>query len=235
MIQLNDDPFELLKRTRPLPDGELVPGEYPGADALLARITAGRHFAEPTPNRRRWLVGGAVALVAVGAGSVAAVLNSSRPADPATLMCYSEASTSPAGRAVGHIDPDSTPVRQCELRWSDGTFGVDDSPSLVACSAGGVTVVVPGGASTCTELGFAALAAPTGPDLVDARVASEVPGLFAECVPDLDEAAASVSAMFDELGATDWTVRVEGATSSERPCAANVIDAVTREVLIVAV
>lgn len=232
---MNDDPFELLKRVRPLPDHELVPGDDPDAEALLARVTAERRFAEPAQNRRRWLVAGVVAVVAVGAGSVAAVLNNSRPADPATLMCYSEASTTPAGRAVGHIDPNSTPVRQCEPRWLDGTFSVDGPPNLVACSAADVTVVVPGGDSTCAELGFANLAAPTEPDLVDARVASEVPGLFAECVPDLDDAAAAVAAMFDELGAVDWKVRVEGATSSERPCAANVIDAVAREVLIVAV
>ena len=240
------DPFEMLSRLAPaVEDRALEPGEDPKADELLRRIVAmpravGGEDAEVLPfhrrgrRRKRALFAGVVVLGLVGAGTAAAVVLTRRPANPATLMCYSEAAVEPGVRVVLPIDPASTPEQQCSRAWTDGTLGSGGPPPLVVCiSEHEATVVIPGGVETCGHLGLAAAAPPADSDQLDALVSLSVPDvLLDECV-DLDEARDRIQGLFDELGAVDWTVRVEGEITLDRPCATTVIEAAQREVLVI--
>lgn len=244
---MSDDPFELLSRLAPrLDDRVFEPGDDEDADALLRQIvstprTSGQNDhvvaqSRRRSHRKRIMIVGAVMVGLAGAGTAAAVVLTSRPANPAVLMCYSDAAAEPAARAVLPIDPATTPEAQCGDAWSDGPLGTSDPPPLVTCiSEHEATVVLPGGPATCADVGMTPAAPPTPSDDLDALVALSIPNLFLDgCVDDLEHARDRVDALIDELSATGWTVRVEGETAAERPCATTVIDAVRREVLVIA-
>lgn len=243
---MSKDPFDLLAGVVARSDEYLAPGDDSRADALLERlvssdravITASRPVVGHTvPFRRRRAViaATAVAALVVGGGTVAALVLLRRPADPVTLLCYSEAAAEPATKVAMAIDPEQTPVDQCSPLWSDGTLGVDGPEDLVACVAElEVTVVIPNTIGGCESLGWSPAASPTPTDRVDQLVAAEVPELFDNCIEDLDEARRRVEAMLVDLGAADtWDVTVSGSISPDRPCAGNVIDAAAHVVLIV--
>ena len=241
---MSDDPFELLAGMVPHGDPGLAPGEDQDADALLQRVMTLDRGAEPNDARilpfrsRRRAVATAtvVAAMLVGGGTVAAVVLLRRPADPSTLVCYSDALIEPAVKVGLQIDPDTTTIEQCASLWSDGTLGRGGTGGLVDCVADEVTVVIPGGSDAiCVGLGWQPAGEPLPDEQLSQRVAAAVPELFEGCIEDLGVASDRVERLLADLKASDtWTVTVEGSTSTDRPCAANVVDATTRVVRIIA-
>jgi hypothetical protein len=237
------DPFDLLNAMAgERDDAPLTAGEDPKAEALLRSIidtdesaTVAKVVAFKHRRTGQAILGAGVVLAVIGGGTVAALWIARRPADPVTLVCYSAGVVEPDETVGLQIDPSIGAIEQCGRLWRDGTLGTGSAPELAACVTDAeVTAVVPGSDQTCAELGLAVAAAPTPGDVLSAEVAAAVPELFGECIDDLDVAGERVAALLDELGASDWSVRVEGATSPDKPCAANSIDAALRTVVIIA-
>jgi hypothetical protein len=229
------DPFDMLRvMAPPAPDRTVLPGEDFAADAMLERIISVRPVAAPPPGRFRWPVRTLVAAFSttlVVGGGVAFAVWSRKPADPVSVVCYSEASREPSRRVGLHAQPELSPADQCRAEWADGEFaGLGDPEELVACvSDVGVTVVVPGDDAACGRLDFAR--AETYPTRsIDARVGEEVPALLSGCVTDPDLATAKVVALFDSLGASEWSVQADAPVTEDRPCYGNLIDAESRVV-----
>jgi hypothetical protein len=186
-------------------------------------------------NLRTWLAG-LLTVSVLGVGAVAAAAWLRHPADATTLSCYSAASIPPPLQAGTKIDPALTPEQQCEPLWRDGTISTDGAPTLVACVTDNeITAVMPGTASTCSDLGFAMRDAPRPSDQLDALVSSKVPDLFDECIDDVETARALVAALLEELGADEWTVRIQGEIDSVRRCAVPGIDGAEHVVIIATV
>lgn len=236
---MSEDPFEMLASLRGTDADEyLAPGDDPAADALLARIMDGRttERARRRPRRRRRVAAGVVAGAVVGSGALVAALWLDRPSDPATLSCYSDASTEPDVQVGLTIDPDSTPIEQCGELWRDGTLGSSDPPPLAACvTASGITAVLPGDVGTCADLGLAGRDPEVSPDQdVAARVVSAISDRYpADCVDSVDAAVEIVEAILVDVGAHGWSVRPAGDVSADRPCAFAGVDAEQQVVLIV--
>lgn len=240
---MNDhpDPFDLLASLRDHVDRPLEVDENPRAEQMLREITS--RVPEITESRlsvfgvnlRTWLAG-LLTVSVLGVGAVAAAAWLRHPADATTLSCYSAASIPPPIQAEAKIDPALTPEQQCEPLWRDGTISTDGAPTLVACVTDNeITAVMPGTASTCSDLGFAVRDVPRPSDQLDALVSSKVPDLFLDgCIPDLEIARDRVSALLDELGADEWSIRIEGKIDSVRRCAGPFIDGARHEILIVA-
>lgn len=246
---MSRDPFEMLAGMVPRSDAVLAPGDDHDADALLERIVTLDHDAvdrmEPDReriqrfrHRRRAVLAVTVATaVLASGGAVAALILLQRPSDPVTLVCYSEPSTDPEIKVGLSMDPERTAVQQCASLWSDGTFGTAGAKELIACVADfEVTVVVPGeSAYICATLGWKPAGPPLPDEQLDQRVTAKVPELFEGCIADLEVARDQVERLLVDLDANgSWTVLVEGSTSPDRPCAANVIDATSRVVRIIA-
>ena len=236
---MNDqDPFELLSSFRGSDaDAYLAPGEDPVADALLERIMSSESADRPrrrTPRRR--VVTGVLVGVVVGSGAVAAALWLDQPSDPATLSCYSEASTDPDVQVGLTIDPNSTPVEQCAELWRDSTLGSGEPPPLTTCvTRNGITAVLPGDETTCAELGFAGRDPVVAPDeALAARIVGTISERYpTECVDSIETATAIIETILTDLGADDWDVRAAGAIGEDRPCAYAVVNAEEQVVLIV--
>lgn len=231
------DPFELLSSLRPDDANDfLAPGDDPAADAMLEHIMASDPKVRRHRRRRRVLVGAAVGLV-LGSGAVAAALLLDRPSDPATLACYSEASTDPAVQVGLTMDPASTPLDQCHELWLDGTLGTGEPPPLTACvTVEGIVAVLPGDEGTCTGLGLAALDPSANLDQSGAaRVASAISEDYpSECVDSLEAATLIVEGILTEVDAGRWEVQVAGEITLERPCVFAAVDAHNQVVLLVA-
>ncbi|MEQ1700382.1 MAG: hypothetical protein ABMA25_09740 [Ilumatobacteraceae bacterium] len=243
---MTSDPFDLLARMA-TSDGSLERGVDTVADELLDRILAsesGTPNEPPIPTativgrssqRKVLTIAVVTAALAIG-GTVAATSLLRTTPDATTVVCYSDASPEPAVTVGLPLSPGATPVEQCAGLWSDGTFATDGTELLVACVTDQeMTAVVPGRFDTCSTLGWQPAAPPTPSDVLDQQVADAVPDLFATCIADLEVARHRVERLLLEMGdAGTWSVVVEGAVSSERPCAANVIDASRHEIRIVA-
>lgn len=237
---MSDDPFEMLSSLRGADaDDYLAPGDDPAADALLGRIMDGR-TTEPArrrSRRRRQLLTGVVVGAAVGSGALVAALWLDQPSDPATLSCYSNASTQPDVQVGLTIDPDSTPIEQCGEPWHDGTLGSSGPPPLTACvTDDGITAVLPGDEGTCAELGLAGRDPEVSPGQdAAARVVSTISERYpTDCVESVDAAVEIVEAILADIDAQGWTVQPAGEISADRPCAFASVDAEQQVVLIVA-
>lgn len=235
----DQDPFELLSSLRGNDATEyLAPGEDPVADALLERILSSESADRPRRRaHRRRVVSGVLVGVVIGSSAVAAALWLDQPSDPATLSCYSEASTDPDVQVGLTIDPDSTPVEQCTELWSDGTLGSGEPPPLTTCvTTNGITAVLPGDETTCVELGLAGRDPAVAPDeALAAQIVGRISERYpTECVDSIKAATDLIETILTDLGADDWEVRAAGAIGEDRPCAFAVVIAEEQVVLIVA-
>lgn len=243
---MNRDPFDILRDLAAPDDRYLAEGVDAQADHLLARVVADppERDAPHTPEarllrfpRRRAVVVATTLVAVMGGSAVAAVAFLRRPADPVTLVCYSEAAADPSAQVGLRIDPTTTAVEQCARLWLDGTLGTSRPSALVACVTDRhVTAVVPAASpDACEQLGWTVAPPSNRDERLDQTVADRVPELFDECIPDLETARGRVEALLVDLGADDrWNVVVTGSTSADRPCAANIVDATNRVVDIVA-
>ncbi len=229
------DPFDVLRvMAPPAPNRAVLPGQDLAADSMLERITSDSRVGIPRRGRWRWSVRVLVAAFSttlVVGGGVAFAVWSRKPADPVTVVCYSEVSREPSLRVGLHAAPELSSTDQCRAAWVGGAFdGLDVPERLVACvSDAGLTVVVPGDEAACGRLGFAR--AEVGPtQSIDARVGEQVPALLTGCVTDPDDAIARVSDLFQSLGASEWSVQVDTPVTNDRPCYGNLIDAESRVV-----
>jgi hypothetical protein len=244
------DPFDLLAsmaasdRAGASIDLPLEPGADEHAEALLRRVTGGTLADRVpgqrphTPRRTRRLVTAAAAVSVLGVGAAVAAVWTKQPADAATVLCYSSVDTKPDAIVGLTAAPDSTPLEQCAVPWTDGRLGRGEAPDLVACVGDlEATVVLPGDDSACGRLGWALAEPRTAAANVDARVAQALPGSLGECTTDLAAAQATIEGILADIGADAWTVEVApgAAITAERPCAALAIDATTHVVTVVAV
>ena len=192
------DPFDLLAsmaasdRAGASIDIPLEPGDDEYADVLLHRVTSGP-LADRVPGQRphtrrrtRRLATAVAALSVLGVGAAAAALWTKQPADAATVLCYSSVDAKPDAVVGLMATPDSTPLEQCAVPWTDGRLGRGEVPGLVACVGDlEATVVLPGDDAACGRLGWALAGPRTAAANIDVTVAQALPGSLGECTTDL--------------------------------------------------
>ena len=235
------DPFDLLAMMAPeTADRVLVAGDDPVADRLLQRILAGDPTAGPVRRDRRSsivrrIVGGGLALVAVGGGAVAFSVWSRAPKDSVTILCYSDPVQEPALKVGVRLDGTQSPIEACTREWLAGEFAEFGQPdSLTACvTSSDVIAVIPADPAACAGLGMAIAEIDQRAISIDGAVARRVPELLVGCVTNSAAAVSDVRQLFDELGATEWTVVVDAELDADRPCYANLVDASTKTVRLI--
>lgn len=234
------DPFEVVRRLRPDDDdGPLEPGVDEGADALLQRIVASTEQPAKRVSRRRGSVlGGLLAAVVIGAGSVVAArwLSQGEPTVIGQITCWG-GDTAPPIVQVGVALPDGAdPEDLCAEQWRNGLISRAGAPSLVSCiTDNGIIAVIPTDEEGCVRLGFPLYQA-TEEGRAALREYNELHErinvvLDASCV---DEAStrALVERVLAENQFSRWT-QVDGAAfTPDRPCGFTIIDATARTVTV---
>lgn len=227
------DPFELFKAMNPYRD---EPDDTPDED-LLARITAEPRSVTPLRHtrRRRWVVGGTVAVAAVATAAFA-FLRTSPATEPTAVSCA--ATDDPAGDIVG-LPGSADPVAACAVLWTDGTLGSGTVPPLAACvNDAGAVIVLPGGASSvCTKAGFALLDldADTS-EAIDVLAVEEllIDTFLDDCYPQ-DDALVKARQILDNSGLDDWTVTLAEDFPDGLDCAGVSVDGSAKAVIIAGV
>lgn len=210
------DDLELLRRLRPerAESGYLERGADPTADHLLETTLAVPMQRRRGRRQRRIFVGITVGIVLTGAGATAAVLHSRQPEDPTMVLCYSEPRATESMLAAETPALDIGPMQQCSNKWTDGTFGSDGAPPLVACvTSADLVAVLPGDASTCIENGWTLAEIPAVPQPATVLADALSDRFVDTCLTD-QEATASATQVLADLGLTGWQVAAAGDGAS---------------------
>lgn len=221
------DPIELLASLNPMPRlNETLPGD----EAMLASITASSSLPASTRRRRHWgwvVVGSTVAALGLAAF---AILRQDSPANPTTIVCYTNAAVPPDAMHVLEVSDD--PVDSCATLWRNGVIARGDPPELHAClNNAGTIAVIPGDSNVCSTLGFSNwVGAFSTDELQLINFQEEVTEWFGtQCIPESD-AIRDAHRFVDRLDDDGWTVVNSGNWSSQRPCAASGVDPATKTV-----
>lgn len=197
------DSFEIFKLCDPFSDAELTDGD----ELNLRRI-----INTDVPSRRRAHGGRKVLVLAVvGAGLLStaafAILKPEKSSNPVVIVCYREANLN-ADRSV--LPASTDPIGDCSKPWRDGTFAHGDVPDLTACiNPDGVTVVFPGSAGLCSQLGL--------PDESPGRtneqqsivdLQDQLSAVFTTTCFRQDQAIGEAQRRLDESGLDGWTVQL---------------------------
>lgn len=230
------DPFDLLRRLAPdtpLPDDAVD-------DGLLARILATLDARAAGTRRTRRIRRAAAGLIAIGAISgttVAVAVRRDAAPPPRTpfVTCWNTAPPTIQWELVVEVGID--PVVACSAPWSNGSFGTDEPPALVACLSGtGVTAVIPGRTpEACLDAGLGATrAGPLRTDEVDEVTALQLDlasRLALTCATE-DEVLAAIDTARDTHDLADWTVRNDATFTADRPCGHVAVDPATRTIAV---
>lgn len=182
---------------------------------------------------RRWWAGIGGLIAALGAGSLAyALWPSEQVSNPVGLVCYADADLMNSDRAG--IEFAFDPTAACGQLWSDGTFGVDGPPPLVACvNSSGLATVLPGEQGLCEELGLPAFE----PGLSDeTNSAVELNDLIIEEInaqpcASAGEVLGDAEQLLAESGLEGWTSTI-GPGWEDAECAKVAVNADTRTLTI---
>jgi hypothetical protein len=201
-----DRAFTALRDANPVPADQVAGWRASSeADAILERVLS--HGRRP---RRRVVIAVAAALailLALVALIAAVLIRDERPAEPAELVCFSEATLDPMYRAGTSANGD--PVDLCLREWRNGAVGPGPIPSSFAvCVFNDIVAVIPGEAgTTCDRLGLPR--ASIGP--VERKMAAfqeELMLAIGERCLGLEDTIRVSKAMLDKYGYEDWTVRM---------------------------
>lgn len=163
--------------------------------------------------RRRRVIVVVTAAAVVSGGAAAAAILRSQPDSPQTGTACRATAVLDADAIV--FAPGGDPIAQCQELWENGDFeefGVDVLPDrLIACiGPGGGIEVFPGDESVCPVLGLRVADTELNAEskaIVDLqeRLIAEInaPGCLTA-----DEAEAAARRILDDLGFTDWLVKV---------------------------
>lgn len=226
------DPVELLRALAPTGDrGRVDAGVDAEADAMLRAVTGGvrgRH------RRRRFVVGAVVATGALGAGAVAAVIESRQPSDATAIACWSSADLDSAAQ-VAVVADGTPPVEQCGDVWATGVLGAPAPGPLTPCvTDSGIVAVVPGAETVCAGLGWTVAGEPErGGEL--ARSSRLVPALverFADRCVAPARARPVAEAVLAEI-ALDWSIDDRRLGAATTGCTTFAVDAAAETVVLV--
>lgn len=188
--------------------------------------------------RTRSLLFVAAALTVGGAGvATARHALEVQPNGEATVWCRERADGS-AGGAV--IPASSDPVADCAQLWNDPSSdlragGVEVPRSLAGCvDENGTVTVLPGTASACAALGYAALPGDfvAGPPGLQSFVDAVRPVLRDECL-DTSAARALVDRELSRTTLSGWTVDVVEPRSADETCTRLGIDGTEHRIVLV--
>lgn len=225
------DPVELLRALAPSVDrGCVDAGVDAEADAMLRAVTGGVRVRH---RRRRFVVGAVVATGALGAGAVAAVIESRQPSDATAVACWSSADLDRAAQVA--LVADGTPaVEQCADVWATGLLGAASPGSLTPCVTDtGIVAVVPGAETVCAGLGWTVAGELERGGEVD-RSSRLVPALverFADRCVAPAEARPVAEAILADL-TLDWVIDDRRLGAATTGCTTFAVDATAETVVL---
>lgn len=239
------DPFEELRKLNPVqPDAVQGAAASDEAKRTLDDIVSGRRRAGwrtrlrvPHFPRLRRRTGILILIPIAGAVAAGAWALTHGASKHLAIGCYGAADLQAHTVVVGAAQ--GGPVAACRFVWRNGDFGGHVVPPLQACVLpSGAIGVFPGPQATCRKLKLEPLTPAQVRPRSSAGVAVRlknalVKEFLAKRCETRTSAVATVRSTIRRVGASGWTVQLNGPFSSKRPCASLAFDEPHERVLLV--